>query len=199
MNPYLNAAIANLDLEPVAYKLRTKLKWPEERIEQAIEAYRKFLQQVRDAGQGAYHRPTSEDVDEVWHAHILHTRKYAEDCAAALGWFFHHTPDPQPEKAAQSAPAQESSCGGLTAWMPAWLMDFIGPQPTASVSTPHVTKGGVEAGPAHVADAEAGDGKDSGTDADDGGAGDADGGDGSGDGGGDGGGDGCGGGGCGGD
>lgn len=32
-------------------------------------------------------------IDEVWHAHILHTQKYAEDCRQALGYFVHHSPD----------------------------------------------------------------------------------------------------------
>jgi len=31
-------------------------------------------------------------VDAFWDQHILDTRKYAEDCAAAFGHFLHHYP-----------------------------------------------------------------------------------------------------------
>src|SRR4051812_20170867 len=35
--------------------------------------------------------PTSE-IDAVWHAHILHTKKYMQDCARLFGGYLHHTP-----------------------------------------------------------------------------------------------------------
>ncbi len=31
-------------------------------------------------------------VDELWHAHILDTRKYARDCERLFGKFIHHMP-----------------------------------------------------------------------------------------------------------
>ena len=31
-------------------------------------------------------------VDEVWHAHILDTQAYGDDCQAAFGFFLHHFP-----------------------------------------------------------------------------------------------------------
>lgn len=31
-------------------------------------------------------------VDEFWHAHILHTEKYVNDCAEYFGYYFHHRP-----------------------------------------------------------------------------------------------------------
>lgn len=36
----------------------------------------------------------SPDVDEIWHAHILHTREYARDCEDVFGpgGFLHHSP-----------------------------------------------------------------------------------------------------------
>lgn len=33
------------------------------------------------------------DIDELWHAHILDTEKYAQDCNAAFGNFRHHRPN----------------------------------------------------------------------------------------------------------
>jgi hypothetical protein len=34
----------------------------------------------------------SKDVDEMWHYHILDTRKYASDCEQHIGVFLHHFP-----------------------------------------------------------------------------------------------------------
>ncbi len=31
-------------------------------------------------------------MDEVWHAHILDTRRYAADCDCVFGEFIHHYP-----------------------------------------------------------------------------------------------------------
>lgn len=33
-----------------------------------------------------------KEVDEVWHMHILDTRKYAADCENIFGHFLHHFP-----------------------------------------------------------------------------------------------------------
>lgn len=34
----------------------------------------------------------SEPLDDIWHAHILDTKKYAEDCDKIFGKFLHHFP-----------------------------------------------------------------------------------------------------------
>jgi len=50
--------------------------------------YRRFLS---IAAEGVRVVPT-EDIDRVWHAHILHTDAYARDCERVFGFFFHHNP-----------------------------------------------------------------------------------------------------------
>ncbi|ODN43528.1 glycine-rich domain-containing protein [Piscirickettsia litoralis] len=35
--------------------------------------------------------PTKE-IDEFWHNHILHTKRYMEDCHALVGGYIHHRP-----------------------------------------------------------------------------------------------------------
>lgn len=35
--------------------------------------------------------PTRE-IDEFWHNHILHTKRYARDCSAIFGFYLHHDP-----------------------------------------------------------------------------------------------------------
>lgn len=108
MKKQLSPCIEELDLSLVEYRLMTKLGWAKDRTANAVQGYREFLQQVKDAGKGAYHRPPSDDVDEVWHAHILHTKQYEADCNAIFGYFFNHHPD-KPKKAKDDS---TSSCGG---------------------------------------------------------------------------------------
>jgi hypothetical protein len=41
----------------------------------------------------------SKEIDELWHLHILDTKKYAADCQHLFGYFLHHVPqDPFPEQ-----------------------------------------------------------------------------------------------------
>lgn len=65
--------------------------WPEERVADAVVEYRRFLALALLYPEVSLIPPTQE-VDEVWHAHILHTVQYEEDCIAVLGEFFHHQP-----------------------------------------------------------------------------------------------------------
>ncbi len=79
--------VQNLDLSVIRQSLMRKLSWSESQAEAAEAAYRQFLLQASE--QSASPDPT---VDVFWHEHILHTKKYAEDCAAAIGHFLHHEP-----------------------------------------------------------------------------------------------------------
>ncbi len=80
--------------------------WDLDRRMAAEEAYRAFLERAKMLPQGQMARPTL-DVDKVWHAHILHTEKYARDCDSYFGYFFHHTPE---EGTADSATCTGSGC-----------------------------------------------------------------------------------------
>jgi hypothetical protein len=35
----------------------------------------------------------AQDIDQVWHCHILHTRQYRQDCQMLFGRFIDHEPD----------------------------------------------------------------------------------------------------------
>lgn len=96
------AAIAALDLSMVSQRL-AKQGWDQQRIEQATGDYRVYLQEIAAGGRV---EPTP-DVDEVWHAHILHTRRYAEDCDRMFGAFLHH--DPAADQAALCVPSIEKA------------------------------------------------------------------------------------------
>lgn len=34
----------------------------------------------------------SKSIDEFWHNHILHTKKYMQDCEKIFGFYLHHEP-----------------------------------------------------------------------------------------------------------
>jgi hypothetical protein len=85
--------LAAIDFEPIAFKLM----YPDEgtglTLEQAthaIEQYRRFL--------FLHHRypeqplVPSQEIDRVWHTHILDTAKYREDCELLFGQFIDHYP-----------------------------------------------------------------------------------------------------------
>lgn len=59
-------------------------------LDQAIEDYKGYLYlNLRYPG---FPIAPSYDIDEVWHQHILFTRKYAADCQVIFGEMRHHVP-----------------------------------------------------------------------------------------------------------
>ena len=86
--------IEKLDLEPIAFKLvhpeLGETSMTVEEVDELIEKYRRFLK-LRAMYPEKSIVPTKE-IDEVWHAHILDTVKYADDCEVCFGYFLHHFP-----------------------------------------------------------------------------------------------------------
>ncbi len=64
------------------WDLKTALKYENQ--------YRGFLF-VSWKYSGGGHIPT-KNIDEYWHAHILHTKKYMKDCDHVFGRYLHHNP-----------------------------------------------------------------------------------------------------------
>lgn len=87
--PYLQ----QLDLSRVIAKMRegAARTWSPERLNNAETEYRRML--AMKASYPDVALVPSEDVDEVWHTHILHTRQYAGDCQLLFGHFLHHEPN----------------------------------------------------------------------------------------------------------
>jgi len=81
--------IQQLDLQGIFDRMIVKYKWSKRRTEKAVREYREFLyiSQVLETSLS----PTTE-ADEIWHQHILHTKKYADDCKKTFGRFLHHYP-----------------------------------------------------------------------------------------------------------
>ena len=84
-----------LDLEPIAWQLlysSSSQGWSFERVLRAIADYKRFLL-------AHYLHPDrvlapTDDVDCVWHCHILDTQKYIDDCQWLFGRIIHHYPYP---------------------------------------------------------------------------------------------------------
>ena len=56
------------------------------------------------------HFPPSEDVDEFWHMHVLHTAQYRADCDEIFGAYFDH----EPTLSLSSPPFKKGGPGGIS-------------------------------------------------------------------------------------
>lgn len=65
-------------------------KWSVTRARSAEKWYRRFLF-LACKYPGKEVVPT-KDIDEIWHMHLLDSRKYLEDCQAVFGTYLHHFP-----------------------------------------------------------------------------------------------------------
>lgn len=87
------AAIRALDLDPIRVKLMDAEDgqgWTREYAERMEVAYKRFLTLLVTHPQTTV--APSKEIDKFWHAHILDTMKYADDCQQVFGYFLHHFP-----------------------------------------------------------------------------------------------------------
>jgi hypothetical protein len=83
--------INTVDLSSTVDRLIKVHHWKEEWVLKAVQQYRNYLFLKIKYGK-THGLPPSVDIDEVWHAHILHTEEYIEFCQNAFGFFLHHHP-----------------------------------------------------------------------------------------------------------
>ncbi len=88
-------SVQQLDLGAIRSKLTGPAEmggkgWKEERYKRAEEWYRRMLAIAMVFGPAV--TPIHQDVDEVWHAHILSTQDYQRDCHRLFGHYLHHVP-----------------------------------------------------------------------------------------------------------
>ncbi|MBX3415678.1 MAG: TIGR04222 domain-containing membrane protein [Pirellulales bacterium] len=75
---------------PFSQRLAEEQGWSPAFTRRAIEEYRRFVVLVMTAGRTVC---PSDEVDEVWHLHLLYTRNYWHDfCQNTLGQPLHHEP-----------------------------------------------------------------------------------------------------------
>ncbi len=85
-----SSKLQELDLEPIKKQLMQS-GWTCQQTTVAINHYKMFLSILY-----LYpHTPLvpTQEIDVVWHCHILHTRKYRQDCQMLFGHFIEHEPD----------------------------------------------------------------------------------------------------------
>lgn len=73
-------------------------RWTEDEAIRCVQQYKNFLLLIKK-NKGEFLVPTRH-VDEVWHNHVLYTKKYFHDCLNIFGHYLHHDPampgdDPQ--------------------------------------------------------------------------------------------------------
>lgn len=82
--------VGQLDFTALRWKLQVERGWTNETTDEVEDLYRKFLAlNIRYPEEKFC---PNGPVDAFWHAHILDTRKYAEDCEMLFGGFLHHFP-----------------------------------------------------------------------------------------------------------
>lgn len=84
--------IYSIDFSKIIDKLVKFNGWLKKDAGETCKLYRNFLFLNKKYEHQYSPLPPSEDIDEFWHNHILDTEKYALDCQAIFGKFFHHYP-----------------------------------------------------------------------------------------------------------
>lgn len=85
---YINA----INFAPIVNRIVKEKGWLHEEVLQIVELYKRFLFLQRKYGDHFRLVPTPE-IDEVWHAHILYTKEYHDDCEQLFGKYFYHAPE----------------------------------------------------------------------------------------------------------
>ncbi|MEW6491768.1 MAG: glycine-rich domain-containing protein-like [Cyanobacteriota bacterium] len=85
-----SSKLQQLNLRPIQKQLM-QFGWTHQQAMRAINRYKMFLSVV-------YLHPhipliPTQEIDFVWHCHILHTRKYRQDCQMLFERFIEHEPD----------------------------------------------------------------------------------------------------------
>ena len=86
-------AIFALNLDPIKMKLMDAKEgqgWTSAQADFYEQEYKRFLALLAKFPDDVIAPNTS--VDKFWHAHILDTVKYAQDCENVFGYFLHHYP-----------------------------------------------------------------------------------------------------------
>tara|TARA_B100001996_G_C18487072_1_gene526103 strand:- start:9 stop:461 length:453 start_codon:yes stop_codon:yes gene_type:complete len=89
----INPVVAEIDLDRIIWKVSNnqyKPEMTEDDILRAVKQYRRFLS-LKIAYPSVNLVPT-DDIDLIWHTHILDTVNYAADCQKLFGTFLNHYP-----------------------------------------------------------------------------------------------------------
>lgn len=79
-----------MDLTRIIEKVAKQEKWSKTEASASEKEYRRFLELHKTVP--ALNLVLPPNVDKIWHAHILFTRQYLDDCGKLFGHVLHHEP-----------------------------------------------------------------------------------------------------------
>lgn len=88
---HIKEYIYSVNLDPVVTRLVKIDGWKRKHALAACKQYRDFIFLRKKYGH-QYELPPSVEMDEVWHAHVLHTKDYFTFCDTIFGEYLHHNP-----------------------------------------------------------------------------------------------------------
>ncbi len=92
--------IDSFDLQPVIDRLMRIEKWSKDEAVTVIKQYRRYLfLRIKYPNETL---PPSKEIDEAWHAHILHTKMYRHFCQQVFGHLEEQFLDHNPAQDAQN-------------------------------------------------------------------------------------------------
>jgi hypothetical protein len=118
-----------LAIEDIVDRVRLERGWSRQSAAKHARSYALFLS---DRNGGAV---PSAEVDAIWHEHILHTRRYREDCLSLVGHFVDHEPNAGRE-CSQEGPAEPPDIAGAECVRPVVPPDIVGAHCTRPVGPP---------------------------------------------------------------
>lgn len=87
----LKKAIDAVDFSDILAKLAYQYGWKQAHAEEICDMYKNFLFLYIKYGQQFPLAP-SEEIDEIWHLHILETQNYRHFCDSVCGQYVDHKP-----------------------------------------------------------------------------------------------------------
>lgn len=84
--------IDQIDFSMIVDKVVSTTGWKRRHVEKLRDYYKNFLFLKKKYPDTDVKIPPTDEIDELWHAHILDTHKYFEDCNAIFGEYLHHYP-----------------------------------------------------------------------------------------------------------
>jgi hypothetical protein len=82
---------ASIDIRPLITSLMRSHRWSQIQAQQACQKYLKFLHLLQLYPN--HQLIPTQEIDQVWHCHILHTRQYRQDCQTLFGEYLDHEPE----------------------------------------------------------------------------------------------------------
>lgn len=84
------AVTAEWDFELAKEKIIESKGWSLDKVNNAVQDYKRYMALTKILS--GYQLVPNEEIDEIWHMHILDTRQYMIDCENLFGEYLHHYP-----------------------------------------------------------------------------------------------------------